>query len=245
MKVPDRVHVVPLGYEFDRVVEPLLDLKADRAVLVHHTRDSEPPAYHADIRNILQEEGISLEERECDLFDLYTCLGEIAEAITRFEGDNVYVNVATGSKVTAIAGMIACMATGATPYYVSAKEYERRDGEGEVGPVSSGVKSIEKLSGYPIEAPSKDEVRVLKYLSKEAPASKKQIIEFAEENGLDFISDLETDRPQGKYRRLESRVMKDLKAKNYVEHEDRGRTLLVHITEDGEKTLRAFSYLID
>lgn len=246
MNVPERVHVVPLGYEHDRVIEPLQRLNADKAVLIAHADDTKLPVYHDNVREALQEAQIELEEQECNLFDLYTCLGEIAQIVTDHASDEVYVNLATGSKVTAIAGMIACMATGATPYYVSAEQYGPGDEEGlPKTPVSSGVDSIEELSGYPINAPSKEDIGVLSFIASEGPVSKKEIIEFGEKNNLPFVADSTTGSMQGKYRRLETHVMKELVENGYVELESRGRKAYAEITEDGENTLRAFSYLLD
>lgn len=246
MDVPERIHVVPLGYEHERVVEPPKRLNADKVVLLSHDKDEEEPSYHEEARDELRAANIELQERECDIFDLYTCLGAIAEVITDHEGDNVYVNLATGSKVTAISGMIACMATGATPYYVSAERYGLDEDDGPPAqPVSFGVRSIEELSGYPIEAPSEQDVRVLSFVDREGPVSKKEIIQYGERNELDFVADSETESLQGKYRRLEAHVMEGLNERGYVELTERGRETYVGITDDGKNTLRGFSYLID
>lgn len=246
MDVPERIHVVPLGYERERVIEPPRRLNADKVVLLSHDEDEEEPAYHREAREELQDANIELREHECNIFDLYTCLGAIAEIITDHEDDNVYVNLATGSKVTAIAGMIACMATGATPYYVSAERYGPDENEGPPEqPVSFGVRDIEELSGYPIEAPSEQDVRILSFIDHEGPVSKKEIIQYGETNELEFVADSETDSLQGKYRRLETHVMEGLNERGYVELTERGRETYVDITEDGKNTLRAFNYLIE
>lgn len=79
MIVPSRVHVVPLGYERDRVVEPPLELSADIVVLLAHIapEDTKPP-YHTEVQETLEERSLEVKERSCDIFDLYACLGEIA-----------------------------------------------------------------------------------------------------------------------------------------------------------------------
>lgn len=245
MDVPERIHIIPLGYEYDRVVEPPRRLNADRVILLAHTDQDAAPDYHGSVREDLQRADIDVEELGCNIFDLYTCLGEIAELATKFDDDEVYVNLATGSKVTAIAGMIACMATGATPYYVSAERYGPEKKPVPEHPVSFGVRDIEELSRYPIDPPSKQAISVLSYLDQEGPAAKRDVIEFAEENDLAFIVDSETDSLQGKYRRLDSNVMRHLEDDGYVTLTERGRRSLVDITEDGENTLQAFQYLIE
>ncbi|TKX52073.1 hypothetical protein EXE44_19330, partial [Halorubrum sp. SS7] len=79
--------------------------------------------YHETARQRVRDEGIRTETVECDIFNLFSSLGTIAEISNRLRDHNVYVNLASGSKVTAIGGMIACMVTGAIPYYVHAEEY--------------------------------------------------------------------------------------------------------------------------
>ncbi|PSP32480.1 hypothetical protein BRC64_06585 [Halobacteriales archaeon QH_10_67_22] len=49
--------------------------------------------------------------------------------------------IASGSKVTAIGGMIACIATGATPYYVRAERYAAETD----GDVAEGIREVTQL----------------------------------------------------------------------------------------------------
>jgi len=103
--VPKRVHVVPLGYESDRIVRPVVDGDADEVLFLEPDADREGvdrPAYHDTVRERIRAEGISTETVVCDIFDLFSSLGTIAEISDRFRDHNVYVNLASGSKVTAI-----------------------------------------------------------------------------------------------------------------------------------------------
>jgi len=130
VNVAERVHVMPLGFEHDRIVEPAREYRADRVILLDWIADDiERPAYHEDVLADLDAAGIATERRDCELFDLYDSIAVIAEAVTAEATpdrdddvpDDVYVNLATGSKITAIGGTIACMVTGdATHYYVRA-----------------------------------------------------------------------------------------------------------------------------
>lgn len=246
MEVPERVHIIPLGYEYERVIKPPQQLNADKVVLLTHKSDADAPDYHDAARKELGAGNIELIERNSNLFDLYTCLGAIAEIITNHDGDEVYVNLSTGSKVTAIAGMIACMATGANPYYVSAERYGPEESEDPPeNPVSFGVANIEQLSSYPIDAPSEQTVRILNFIADEGPVSKKEIIHFGEEHDLEFLRNAEASSMQGKYRRLEAHVMENLEENGYVEMEQQGRKRIATITQDGRNTIQAFGYLID
>ena len=124
MDVVERVHIAPLGYEYERIVLPTLNQKADRAVLIDYRDDEERLPYHEQVRSDLREAGITVESREADIFSLYDSIGTVARLIRENSEHQVYVNLASGSKVMAIGGTIACMAEGATPYYVRAEEYK-------------------------------------------------------------------------------------------------------------------------
>ncbi|WP_198668059.1 DUF6293 family protein [Saliphagus sp. LR7] len=237
LAVPERVHAMPVGYEVDRLVVPAVELGADRVVLLepHSERARE---YGDAVRDGFDEADIDHETVPCDVFDLYDSIGSIAEVASRFE--DVSVNIASGSKVSAVGGAIACMATGATPYYVRAERY----GD-EADSVSEGVEAIYELPTYPIDRPSREHVEVLEYVAENEPVTKKRLIAVAEERELPFIAGYDGSGEKGKYRLLERHVVSPLADRGYVQVEDVGRTKRLSSTESGRNTLRAFSYLLE
>ena len=242
--VPDRVHIIPLGYEKDRILEPVQDLKADKVILLIH-RDDEDLWSRKEVKGELQESPIKVEERDCDIFDMYGTIGTIADIIDNHSADDVYVNLATGSKVTAIGGMIACMLTEATPYYVRAEKYGPENEEGPPSnPVSRGVKGIDNLPSFHIDEPPAEQIRALEFISNAGAVRKSQLIEFGEENQLPFLRDHSTANRTGKYRLLDSHIINPLTERGEISVEQVGRRSEVEITEAGENTLRAFDYLL-
>ena len=241
MDVPERVHLMPVGYEIDRIVEPAAQLRADRVVLLQYDDETDHPSYADEVRERLDEAGIAYETVACDIFDLYDSIGTIAELATTFAEHEVSVNLASGSKVTAIGGMIACMATGATPYYVRAERYAAETD----GDVAEGVREITELPTYPMDSPDPQQVAVLAHLAEAGPVTKRDLIGFGEREDLPFVVDYDADTRKGKYRRLESHVVRPLRERGYVDVEDVGRTKRVSITDRGANTLRAFRYLLD
>ena len=242
--VEDRIHIVPLGYERDRVIVPPREMRADKVVLVTHARDDEGdvPEYYSDIYDAFEEVSIEVEETECDIFDLYDALGTIAGLIQQFRHEDVHVNLATGGKVTAIAGMIACMVTeSAIPYYVSAENY----GDHQKTPVAQKVTNISNLPTYPINAPTREQVQMLARIAYQGPISKQDLIRYAESEQLPFIADYESDEPKGKYRKLDAHILNPLLDDGYVTSSEQGRKKMIDITPDGENTLHAFRYMLD
>lgn len=255
LQVPDRVQLVPLGFEYDRVLEPAVRYKADKVILIEHDEpDEEKPVYYPDLKTHLEQAGIEIEPATANIFDLYSSLGTIAELITAHATDEVFVNLSAGSKISAIGGMIACMVTreavNVTPFYVKAEEYTP-ESEDDERPVSFGVKSIAELPTYPIQGPSQNEIVMLQYIKEAGPVSKRVLIQqarkaverfqrHADEKGIAI-----EDKPKmGEYRLLDTHVLDPLLQRECVMVNEVGRTKEVAITEEGRNTLRAFKYLI-
>jgi hypothetical protein len=241
MDVAERVHLMPVGYENDRIVLPAERFQADRVVLLAYEDETDHPSYQETVRERLAEAGIDHETVRCDIFDFYDSIGTVAELATRFADHEVYVNLASGSKVTAIGGMIACMATGATPYYVRAEHYAAETD----GDVAEGIHSVTELPTYPMESPEPQHVAVMDYVDREGGARKRDLIDFGKEQGLPFIAEREAANRKSEYRLLDSHVLDPLAANGYVTLEDVGRSTRVSLTESGVNTLRAFRYLIE
>ncbi|WP_436912122.1 HFX_2341 family transcriptional regulator domain-containing protein [Halosimplex marinum] len=241
MEVAERVHLIPVGYENDRIVLPAVELRADRVVLLRYEDETDHPSYVETVRGRLDEEGIDHETVPCNIFDFYDSIGTVAELATRFSDHEVYVNLASGSKVTAIGGMIACMATGATPYYVRAQRYAAETD----GDVAEGIREITELPTYPMQSPEPQHVAVMDYLDAEGGARKRDLIDFGKSEGLPFIADRDAANRKSEYRLLDSHVLGPLADNGYVDLEEVGRSTRVSLTESGRNTLRAFRYLVE
>jgi len=256
VNVAERVHVMPLGFEHDRIVEPAREYRADRVILLDWIADDiERPAYHDDVLADLDAAGIDTELRDCELFDLYDSIAVVAEIVTDEAtpddgtdvANDVYVNLATGSKITAIGGMIACMVTGdATPYYVRAERYASG-----TEPVGYGMELAIDLPTYPMDRPDYQQIAVLDRLADDGPCSKKELIRFGAERDLPFVDDC--DHPfdaSGKptkqsYARLRRHVVEPLEDRGFVTVESVGTTRQVRATEAGRNARLAFGYVLD
>jgi hypothetical protein len=242
----ETVHIVPFGYEYDRILDPLKKGKADTVVLLNNSSTRENRADFQDElqRKLESDSELELDARECDIFDMYDSLEAIMGAISDYSGQDVYVNLATGTKVTAVSGMIACMATEADPFYVKAKL------AGSEPPMKSnlpGSKDVVEIPDYPIEKPTDDQIRVMEYIYSERGQSetrKKDLIDFAEKQELDFASGSGGVTEKALYPRLNSHIVDPLDEKDFVETEKRGNTTRVRLTEEGEKAVRAFRHIV-
>lgn len=244
LRVADRVHIIPMGYEEQRVHQPPINLRADFVVLILHSleKDEQKIENHLNkVKKKLESNNIDYKIDECHFFDLHNAIGKIGRIIREHLDDEVYVNIATGSKVTAIAGMLACMAIMddepvAIPYYVEADKYKE---------IPIGGENVLELPLFPIEPPSIEQISVLSQLTEGGPSSKKELIEFGDERGLPFVTDHEINAEKGKYRPLDKHIIEPMLAQGFVIEKQRGRKKLIEITDVGEDIEQAFRYLLD
>ena len=238
MEIPDRVHVVPLGYEHDRVVMAASEYRADKVVLVKHTDDSTDSTHISEVVNSLDNINIEYELESCDIFDLYDSIGTIGSIISDYGSDEVYINISAGSKITAVAGFIAGTVTETAVYYGKAEKYED---------TPTGFEDAFQLPHYPIDAPDKQQIITLTILheldKRGTHPTKGDLIHVAMQNHLKFTQrDIDE---KGLYRLLGTQILEPLSSYGYVESYKDGRSKRVKLTKQGEGAYEAFKSLID
>jgi len=241
-----RIHIAPIGYEKERVYKPPIESGADKVILIEHRSNTKSNEItkgeecKAAVHRELADEGIRTKVEECDLFDINSCVLTIAEAVESFSNDDVYVNLATGSKLSAIGGMIACTATHAVPYYVHAEGYE-----GEA--ITTGVADMEELSTYPLTLPHQQYLEVLAYIEEESKEEdtviKGDIVSYAQD--LPLLSEYDRDQERNMYDPVEKEIIEPLVNQEYLKREYRGNETRYYLTEEGKETLQILKYLVD
>src|SRR5918911_1375330 len=166
-----RVHVAPVGFEIDRIVLPAVNMKADRIWLIVHAGS------HADkgdkfvtaIESKLKDARVECLKASADRIDLFDILRALRTIILKEKGNSILVNVSVGSKIQAIASMMACMMfkdiAMIKPYYVVPEKYtnlleETRNQETE------GMKDIITLPEYKIEIPNEKLIECMYVISQ-------------------------------------------------------------------------------
>ncbi|MCU4925605.1 DUF6293 family protein [Halobacteria archaeon AArc-dxtr1] len=236
------IHVAPLGYEYDRILEPVRRYDAD---VVYLLRDESMPqvSYHEALVAELTDGGVDVITRAVDLGDMYDVLGEITTIVDHSEGDIVRVNVSSGPKLATIGAALACMATEASGYHVHP---ESRPHPIEETPRTEGLSVAEKLPSYPLETPTADQVRILDYIEtaddQTHTPKKSDLISFAEEQDLAFMTRSEPANEKAKFALLNNRIVDPLVENGYLHIESVGRTKQVSLTETGKNALRAFRH---
>jgi hypothetical protein len=244
MRSIDEVHIAPLGFEYDRILGPIREHGVDVLYLLEHDEPSaERPDYHDELKAALDDAGVDVRTRTVDLLDIYAVLGVVTTLVSEHGDDIVRVNVASGSKLSAVGAAIACMATDATAYYVHPEGYTYEDHDERQ---SYGYVGEEVLPTYPIESPTCDQVAVMDYLDEADTEvyspKKKDIIDHAEESRLTFIADSDPANDKAKFALLNANIVDPLTEDGYVEVRKVGRQKQVTLTETGRDVLRAFRH---
>ncbi len=129
-----RVHIAPVGFEIDRVVLSAKTAKADKVWLLVHDKPSEDKAtpFAEKIKAQLKKAGIQVDVARADRLDLFQIIKAVKEIVEKEKENEIYVNVATGSKIQAIACMMACMIfndrQNIKPFYAEAEHYAAFEG---------------------------------------------------------------------------------------------------------------------
>jgi hypothetical protein len=235
------IHVAPLGYEYDRIKTPVVEYGADALYLLRDPSRGRAE-YHDRLASELTDAGVAVRSRRIDLGDMYDVLGEVTTIADGHADDIVRVNVSSGPKLSTVGAALACMVTDAIGYHVHP---DSRSHPIERSPRTEGMAMAEQLPTYPIETPTTDQLRILEYVDSTLETytpKKSDLIEFAEEESLDFITRSEPANDKAKFALLNNRIVDPLVEDGYLDIETVGRTKQVTLTETGRNALRAFRH---
>ena len=246
MNTDFRVHIVPVGFDDTRVSESLIKGKADRVYFIRFKDDKEGKhkKYFEFIKNELNSKlpGCEKIEKFGNLWDLYECIKLIREIIFEEKklGNHIYVNVSSGSKSTAIAGMLACMSWQATPYYVRLN-YSKAKASKSLQKLP--VAGIDDLPRYNIIKPNSEHLVVLNLL-KMGKKTKAELIDALDGKIIkqkgplkENSNDLSIHAKHGQLRTILEPMEKNY---GYIQIDKHGRKSDVTITPQGRRTLEIF-----
>lgn len=236
MALPQRVHIAPVGYETERIISPALDHNINKIVLLAHgNRTTKSKNCLGIVQTELSRENIDFQIKNCDFFDLDSSLWAMAEAIKKYGRDDVFINLSTGSKITAIAGMIACMASNAHPFYVPAEEYT-----GET--ISKGAAEPIDIPTYAMKVPDEQFIQVLEFIDSNDEVIKGDIVEFTQDFPL--LSGYNRKKLTDMYGPVKEHIIEPLLEGEYIKEQRHGKDHYLFLTERGEDTLDIFRYML-
>jgi hypothetical protein len=237
--------MAPVGFEVDRIVLPAINMKADRVWLIVHAGS------HADkgdkfvkaIESKLKDARIECLKAPADRIDLFDILRALRTIILKEKGNSILVNVSVGSKIQAIASMMACMMfkdlAMIKPYYVVPEIYNSSLAK-ENKQETEGVKDIIGLPEYKIEIPSDKLIRCLGLIDERAGGkiTKRELKDLAIENNLIHMDDKKISSDQAAYMALNKNLIEPLLDWKFITESKVGSHHIISLTEDGKHALK-------
>lgn len=229
--------MAPVGYEIDRIVMPARELKAERVWLLVHDKPNEDRATGIieRVAEALEGEGIAVVREPHDRRSLFGIIRAIRHILEGERGNDVFVNLASGSKIQAVAGMMAAMMFGGDdggvkPFYAEAQNYAGFEGE----PASTGIKEIVQIPSYEIRVPEERLVRTLGVIAERGgKATKKELAEAADRLGIISVGSAGGNYSQVRFAALDKGIIRPLESWGFVEVKKVGRNRWVSLTEEG------------
>ena len=245
------VHVVPVGFEIDRIVKPFEDengFKANKVYLLSAIEENEtPPSFVKEHRKYvdvvskrLAQLDIRVEVINTNLIDLLEIIRKISNIIYKEQKDGniVYVNISGAGRLTSVGVTLAGMVHGARVYYVEADEYsDTKEEMDKHGYSICHELRIRFLKNFRIQLPNTTQLLVLVELCKKEKMRTYDIINFlakARIGGfpLNFFS-LSRNEKTAIIMKLNRKVMENLEKLQYIVKEKIGRENEYHSTESG------------
>jgi len=234
-----RVHIAPVGYEVDRIVLPAKQEKADKVWLLLHENKSEDKAgpFVTKITKQLEKLGIEVKQEDHDRRDLFKIIRAVKNIIELEKDNEIYVNLASGSKIQAIGTMMACMMFNDNenihPFYVEAKNYPGFEGK---QPLSTGIKDIQDVPPYSIKIPEEKLIQALQIIKENnGKLTKKEMAQITENEKIITVNAQEKNHSMARFASLDKNIIQPLEEQwKFIEVEKIGRNRWITFTQEGE-----------
>jgi len=175
--------------------------------------------------------------------DIFKILHSVKDIIKSEAKNDIYINVSSGSKIQAIACMMACMMFNENenliPYYAVPEIYPT----GREKQQSRGLKEIKELPKYQIQIPKQELIQALEIIKENNnKITKKEMAKKAESEKLITIHARQDNFEQAKFASLDKNIIQPLIEQwKFVKVDKIGRTRWVKLTPDG---INAIEFLV-
>lgn len=242
------VHIIPLGFEIDRAVKPFNHFKANKAYVLYSPSKRKKdgtgkPEYFRDkVVKSLEARGIKVVTVEYNIFDVLDAMAKISSIIAKEknEHNHVYVNMSSASTMSAVAASLVAMYQDVKVYYVKSDGNAHNEEEiRERGYSIVDNADITWLANFKIDIPTGAKIDFLVELYKHNKMTTKDIEAMIKEDRLDGFEDLKDKI--GSYghlqlvsMRINKSLLSELKQKDYIKIEKKGRNNHITITDKGK-----------
>ena len=173
------VHIVPLGFEFDRAITPFKNRNVDRVILVVDTgnrgrdgdseKEKRQEKYTKKVENHLKSMGIAVDIEKADTFNLNELIKKFSSLIKKEKESNnaVSINMSSSGRLVSVAAAIAGMAHDIAVYYVHSKDYSSNKDDFENHGVTIcdlSDPNVTVLNNFQIKIPSEEYGMILELM---------------------------------------------------------------------------------
>ena len=237
IEIPKRIHIAPVGFEIDRVVLPAVKYKADIVyLLVHDNVSSDKSTKYAEkTQQELKKKKITTEIVHANRTNLMEIVRTVKELILKHRKSEIFINVASGSKIHAIGCMMGCMIfdnrKNLHPYYAEAEKYPAyKDYQQQ----TYGVKEIHALPTYQMQTPKPELLEALAIIKANPGIRKSELAENAIKKKLITVNSVENYK-MARFTALDKNIVIPLKKIwGFIDEERIGRNRKIFLTEDGK-----------
>lgn len=234
-----RVHIAGQGFEVRRIVDPALQMRADKVYLVTDPPKANLKPYHDRVLKRLKAAGVETVVRHCEVWDPNAVVGEIGRIASEERENHIYVNLGTGPKTCAIAGSLAAMLWGLDAYYPKV-DYSKPSEDAAV-PEDRPVTGTTYVPTFRLDPPAPDVLAVLELLDekKGRPARKKEVVERLRDRG--FLG--RGERSAQAEQNLADRVLKRAQEWGFLDSTGEGTKRRIRLNERGDAGRKMFAHL--
>jgi len=248
MKRKKGTHIVAAGFEYDRIVKPMLEYPGDRVIVLRNNGENylRSSALANHFLKKLKEFPVEIKEVSIDIYDFDNVFLKMLELIKKEinYGRYVYVNISSAPKVTLVAMISATFFMRGKGdveiIYCKPEEYlipkmidtidSKMKNEFMKRGSGIGVTEYESIPIFPIEEVTGIDAKILKVLSdKNGAESIKELVESINEDGSDI------QRSSVQYR------LEKLEEKGLISKEREEKRVRLFITRVGEIYLKGGS----
>jgi hypothetical protein len=246
--VPRRIHVAPVGFEVDRVADPIIQMRGELAILfANRSAEDLATQFRNRIIERLRRASIKTEIVRAPIFDLYSTTQEMLRVLRAHRHDQLHVNVSSGSKVQALSGFIATSLANSEGLPVEAY-YAEPTGYSQTGeePLSHGFRQAFTMPTLTLKTPG-PALREAMELLENGPLAKLELaVKLARGGVLDANRLTPAGRPKDDACRvslqtaLDGRVIRPLSDWGFITTTRVGKHIRVSLTDAGILGLRLY-----
>lgn len=232
-----RIHVATVDHHIERITEPMINLRADKAYIVTYGEKDAATEFLKKTKSILKKHRIPFKVIFVDIWNLMACVEKFRDLIIKEKDNQIFFNVSTGTKISAISAMLSCMIWNCQPYYAKSDYSEIKISKKIV---VEEIKEIVPMPIYKMITPKSEYLQILKILQQNKGKIKKRYL-IEELKTIQIIKSTGSQNLSKPAEHGQLKTILDPMIKlEYVIVETVGRNSLVSITHQGKNTLTIF-----